>query len=399
MKQVEMKSGNKNKIAFMIHTIGRITAGTEKQLIRMIEKIDRNEYDPYLICLWQSAWMKKNILPCPVKILGYRGLIKWNIFRVLAELRRFVRDKEIRIVHVFSVDPIFVACLAWLFGKERPVLISSRRDIGLGDEPWYYWVYDLLLTYVNRRFNAIVANSRNVKDHVIAKERLSEGKIRVIYNGIDLGLNSVEASPRRTETVRIVLVANMKPVKRIDLFLEAFKRVKESVDGIRIEGIILGDGPGREGFEAMATRLGIEKDVLFAGGVSDVYSYLRNVDIGVSCSDREGLSNAILEYMSFGLPVVATAVGGTPELVDDSNGICVPPGDPDALAEALRSLAIAPEIRRSLGAMSLEKIRSRFSWERTMAELQGFYRELSPKDNVCKGVDGQTPVINEEMGR
>ena len=390
------------KVAFLIDTIARDTAGTEKQLVRMIEKIDRTKIEPYLVCLWRSPWMERNVLPCPVKILGYRGFIKANIFNVLSELRRFVKEEEIRIVHVFFVDSIFVAYLAWLVDRNPPILVSSRRDIGVGDEPWYHVVYIYLLPYVNRRFTAVVANSRNVKNFVVAKERLPEEKTRIIYNGIDIEMENGEAVPRPeagSGVVRIGLSASLKKVKRVDLFLEAFRILKDSVNGIRIEGIIFGDGPEREKLVAMAARLEIHADVFFAGEVSDVLSRLRNVDIGVLCSDREGLSNAILEYMSCGLPVVATAVGGTPELVDGGNGICVPAGKPCALAEALRNLVIAPEIRRSMGARSLEKARSQFSWERNISELQSLYRELSPENTGCEDVKRNISEVKGEMER
>jgi glycosyltransferase involved in cell wall biosynthesis len=388
----------KTKVAFMIDSIARGTAGTEKQLIRTIEMIDRNMIEPYMICLRESPWMERNILPCPVKFVGYRGFLKRNIFHVFAELRRFVREEGIHVVHVFFRESIFVAYLAWPTGREGyPVLLSSRRDIGLGDEPWYHVLYDFLLPFINRRFKAVVANSRNVKNHVIEKERLREGTIRIIYNGVDVKMESrkrTQQSALYSKEINIGIVASLKKVKRVDLFLEAFRTVRESVEGIHLGGLILGDGPEKASLVQMAVSLGIEKDVFFAGEVADVNSYLRNVDIGVSCSDREGLSNAILEYMSCGLPIVATEVGGTTELVDATNGICVPPDDPSALAEALRNLVIAPEIRRSMGARSLEKARSQFSWERNISELELLYRELLLDHAEWNRVTGGTPLVN-----
>ncbi len=85
-----------------------------------------------------------------------------------------------------------------------------------------------------------------------------------------------------------------------------------------------------------------------------------------------------MEYMAFGLPVVVTAVGGNPELVDGSNGFCVPPADPDALSAALATLVRDPVLRRQMGRRSREKIELSFSWERTLRELEAFYLELLP---------------------
>jgi glycosyltransferase involved in cell wall biosynthesis len=110
--------------------------------------------------------------------------------------------------------------------------------------------------------------------------------------------------------------------------------------------------------------------------VSDVPSYLQNIDLGVLCSDREGLSNAILEYMACGLPVIATSVGGNVELVNEENGICISKNSIPELSKSLLKLIENESMRMKMGEASLRKINEKYSWERSMQELEHYYNSL-----------------------
>jgi len=174
----------------------------------------------------------------------------------------------------------------------------------------------------------------------------------------------------------IVLTAGLTPVKRVDLFLQAFSRVVRKCPETTVHAVVLGEGPEEQQLKALRHELGLRERVHFVGAVKNVTAYLHYADIGVLCSQKEGLSNAILEYMSASLPIVATEVGGTPELVDNTNGVCVKPGDAEALAQAITRLVEDEEVRREKGRKSLEKVQARFSWSKTMSETEDFYRHL-----------------------
>src|SRR5688572_6187336 len=122
------------KIAFIIDTISCDTAGTQKQLLETIRRLNRNEFEPELICLWESRWMTSNTLPCPCTVLGYRGFIKTDFPNVVRRLANLISSRKIDIVQSFFEDSIFVAALGATFARPRPILLSSRRDIGLGKE-------------------------------------------------------------------------------------------------------------------------------------------------------------------------------------------------------------------------------------------------------------------------
>ena len=204
--------------------------------------------------------------------------------------------------------------------------------MGLGeDEPWYHRLFRLSFPLVNHAYDGIVVNSYNLAKWVHKTERVSFKKIKVILNGVDIP-NKRESVPpvfcKKKADVWIGLVANLKPIKRIDVFLRAFRHLKDECGDIKVKAVILGDGHLKNSLIELAHELHILSDVFFIGSVDNVIAYLQNIDIGILCSDKEGLSNAILEYMACGLSVVATDVGGNAELIDKANGFLVSAGDP-----------------------------------------------------------------------
>ena len=157
--------------------------------------------------------------------------------------------------------------------------------------------------------------------------------------------------------------------------LEAFAIVVRSAPETRLW--IVGDGPLRGNLEDMTKRLGLEDRVVFWGMRSNVPAILRHATIGVNSSRNEGLANAIIECMAARLPVVATTVGGTPELVvDGETGLLVPPNDPRALAEALLALLRSPETARRLGAAGRRRVEEHFTVERMVTETEAVYEAL-----------------------
>lgn len=366
------------KVAYLIDTIISDTAGTEKQLLETIHRIDKTSFDVCLICLWESDWMRNNELSCPCLVLGYQGFFSLSFPIVIRRLAQIVAEKQIQIVQTFFEDSIFVAWLCNLFTKQ-PVLLSSRRDMGLGNQnqPWYHRIYTLLLPFVNKRFTGIIANSKQVRKYAAKREKTSVDKIKVILNGVTIPERPryIPAIFRENDgDVWIGLIASLTPIKRHDLLIKAYTIIKTAIPKSKIQILFLGEGKERDKLEKLAKKLQVEKNIHFAGAVKDVSAYLYQLDIGVLCSDREGLSNAILEYMACGLPAVATKVGGNTELVDKENGICVPPDDVEALASALTLLIDNEDMRKKMGMASLAKIKRSYSWCRSMSELEAYYK-------------------------
>lgn len=364
-------------IVYLIDTMACDTQGTQKQLLETIRRLDRGLWEPHLVCLWESPWMRTAELPCPVHVLGHAGFLKPGFPGVLRRLRRLWRELDADLVHVFFDESVFVAWLAAGPFSRRPVMVSSRRDMGLGaaNQPWYHRLFPLLLPVANRRFAGILANAEMVRRHAARRERTPAGKFVVIRNGVELPPPPPPRPSSRPGGVRAAIVASLTPVKRHDLLLEAWASMPSPVRaGARLH--VIGDGPLREALAKRAGDLGIAGEVVFEGAVTDVAARLAEVDLSVLCSDREGLSNAILEAMAAGLPVVATDVGGNAELVGPDTGVLVPAGDAPGLSAALATLLGDGDRRQRLGARARERVAAEFAWDSAMAALTGWYGDL-----------------------
>lgn len=370
------------RIMYLIDTISCDTAGTQKQLLGTITRLDRKLFVPLLVCLWQSEWMKENTLPCPVTVLGYRGFLKTNFPKVIYKLVKIVNKNKVQIIQIFFEDSIFVGALGKMFFRNNPALLSSRRDMGLGNssQPWYHSLFALILPYVSTFFDGIIANSYKVGSYVAKREKIKSEKIKIIHNGVDLPLNNgivPSVFLKNSVDVWICITGSLTPVKRHDLLIKAVANIRAGLLHQKMHILFLGEGPEFENLQLLTRKNKMDDIIHFEGAVSNVYDYLTQIHIGVLCSDREGLSNAILEYMACGLPVVATAVGGNTELVDHENGICVPPDDFKALANALMQLINDEKLRIKLGQKSLSKIKENFSWNKAMTELENYYCSIA----------------------
>jgi glycosyltransferase involved in cell wall biosynthesis len=378
----------KINIAFIIDTITCNTAGTQKQLIEIINRIDKDKFNVSLICLYNSDWLMSNYVNCNVHILKYRGFLKWNIPLVIYKLRRFLKKNKIQILHSYFEDSIFISYFASIFSN-KPFLLSSRRDIGLGsgNHPWYHKTFELLLPFVNRSFSGIIANSHQVATYASHRENTPLDKYMVIWNGVELPTTTNKRFQfdryDHFTGVTFGVVASLTAVKRHDLLLKAVSLLSSrncASDNIEdFQVLLLGDGPERENIQELCRSLNLDNQVVFTGAVNSVDSYIEKMDVGILCSDREGLSNAILEYMAHGKPVIATDVGGNVELVDSDNGILVPADDEVALADAMEMLLVDSKRRCCLGEASLHRVIDCFSWDVSMSKLEDYYLDLVDK--------------------
>jgi glycosyltransferase involved in cell wall biosynthesis len=204
----------------------------------------------------------------------------------------------------------------------------------------------------------------------------------VVYNGVDLPTQpsdrtAMRARLRLADQPIAIMVAAMEPVKRHRVVLDAIARVRGR--GARVTLLLVGDGPERSAVEARAAELGLGPDVVrFLGYRTDVGDLLGASDILVLPSASEGLPMCILEAMAHGLPVVASAVGGIPELVQHGRtGLLVPPDDAAALSDALQRLLVDPGARRALGGAGRSRVSCEFSFDLSVAGYDALYARLA----------------------
>ena len=214
------------------------------------------------------------------------------------------------------------------------------------------------------------------------RDSFAAERIHVVYNGIDTE-KFMQVSPDRERLFPgisanhklIIMVSNMHTaMKGHGDLIEAAQTVRVTCPEARI--ILAGDGEMRQFFEDQVKAAGLREMFVFLGHRSDIPALLACCDIGVLASRSEGLPNAVLEYMAAGLPVVATAVGGVPEIIEDEvNGLLIPPENPAALAAAILRLLKDERLCKTLGKAARERTLSQFNFASVIANLRQLYKD------------------------
>ena len=296
------------------------------------------------------------------------------------------------IVHFFLPAAYILGGVAAMIARVR-IRVMSRRSLNL-------YQNRLVGTRrieqrLHRTMSAILGNSNAVIAE-LREEGVSSDRLALIHNGIvcDDGQNRSRCEIRATlkisdQTLVFIIVANLIPYKgHLDL-IEAFGKVKSRIETTwRLLVVGRDDGIGAE-IKAAIQRHAIEDRVHMLGARPDVADLLLASDIGLLCSHEEGFSNAILEGMATGLPMIVTDVGGNAEAVlDGQTGIVVPPRDPETLAAAIIRLAQNPDLRARYGSSGRARIEQHFTLDICVAKYVALYRGL---------IDGRLPSAVAEL--
>lgn len=270
-----------------------------------------------------------------------------------------------------------------------PIVMSGRRNVDPHD---LFGPFDGLLdAVVARSADAIVANSGRVAAYATESQRAPASKLHVIRNGVELVGEPAEAVRigwRRSfgasdADLVIGCVANYNPVKRLDLLIESFARLASDLDDVVL--VLVGEGRQRPDLERRIRAAGLEGRVRLHGSVPDASQLYYAFDFVVQSSEREGLPNALLEAAACGRPIVATAAGGTSEIVlEGRTGIVVPVNDVDAMTAAMRRLA-SSELRARFGAAGRRHVADTFGMRRFVQEYATLYRELARRRGLLQG--------------
>ena len=267
-----------------------------------------------------------------------------------------------------------------------PVVIAGQRNIDPQDQ---FGPLEKMVTSVARRMiDVVVANSSAAATHA-ATHGVPRDRIRVIRNGVMIPHvpSAGERTARRTELgasadqVVIGCVANYRDVKRLDVLLDAVAPLIREGLPIRVE--LIGEGPMRPDLERHVRDDGIASQVCFHGLLSSPEPFYAAFDIAVQSSEREGLPNVLLEAGAAGRAVVATAAGGTSEIViDGETGLVVPVGDTAALGTALRRLVLDTDLRVRFGMAARDHIERTFGMDRFVSEFATLYESLAEQRHV-----------------
>jgi glycosyltransferase involved in cell wall biosynthesis len=289
--------------------------------------------------------------------------------RVLSRLARLLRQERIRILFTFMFHPTVLGrVVGWLC--HVPVRISSERVMaweGRGRRLLNQWTVPLA--------THVVAVSERVAAYAAREFRIPPDRLITIVNGVDLEHFRPVMRERDAGPPVIGCTARLHRKSDHATLLRAFACLSARWPEARL--LLLGRGPEESRLRALADALGVSPRVHFLGEQPDVAPYLAQMDLYVQASMAEGMPNSVLEAMAAGLPVVATAVGGTPELVlDGQTGLLVAPGDPSALADALLALLADRRLAESLGRAGRARVEAHFGEQLMIRRMEALLDRL-----------------------
>jgi len=217
---------------------------------------------------------------------------------------------------------------------------------------------------------------------LLTQHGVTAKKIRVIHNAVDPNetvpnTSGKEIRQRHGLTLDhkvIGVIGRLNPEKGQMIFLRAMEKTAQRFPDVR--ALIIGDGQDRAMLEGFCREKGLRDHVVFVGYQAKVANYYQVLDLLVLPSLSEGLPNTVLEAMSFGVPVLATAVGGVPEIIQNGNGMMVPPNDPEALAEGMIELLRDDALRQAMGLKGKSSLYPRFAPDYRVRQIVNLYEEL-----------------------
>lgn len=357
------------RIGFVLDALA--LGGTERQFCLLAEGLSQCSQDVHLLTLSEPASETERMVASLhargvrvyVSNFGSRGVA--SSLNLTPLLRRWVSAVKPDVVHAaMSRSNVAAGVLA---GRQRwPPTVASRRSLVSARRD--STPMRLLRIWSIRRVDAVVANSLAVAQDSATSEGVPRGRYRVIPNILpDEAFRPASPEPLETHGAVVIDVANLRSAKGHRILLGALALLRDA--GLETTTILVGDGPLREDIARESQRL--QLDVRLVGSVDDVRSYLASAHLFVQASLEEGMSNALLEAMAAGLPIVATDVGGTRDALGD-HGLLVPAGDPRSLATAMQEVLSRTRVWQG---RSIERARHFAATESVQSHLR-LYRYL-----------------------
>jgi len=355
-----------NKICYLLDTISNPNAGTESQFLKLYHGL-KNQGEAVQLTVLRDADFLQN----ESSLSGYGCLNINKMFSVLSLLGLIkfaanLKKQKVKIVHVFFNDSSIIAPLILkLFGMK---VVISRRDMGF----WYTRLNSLILKLNSRFIDLAVVNSEAVKNITHQVERISKHKIKVVYNGYSLNSETHDV-PMPTGTI-LGIVANIRPIKRMQDAVQALANLQDKYPELQL--VIVGAGNDTE-LMHQAKELGVGEHLHCLGSKSSPLDYIHKFDIALLCSESEGFSNAIIEYLHAGKPVVCSKVGGNPEIIESGvNGYLYEAGDVVQLTTSIEKILQDKEHYQTLSKNAQLSVKSRFDETIMLSNYQEIYRSL-----------------------
>jgi glycosyltransferase involved in cell wall biosynthesis len=358
--------------------------GLERIVVDLVREGRKFGQSVSVICLERPGTLAPvaESLGARVFCIDKRSGLKLSTFgRMKAVLREIQPD----VVHSHTIGALFYAGPATR-ALPVPVVVHTEHINNLRHpsasrlnrwrKKWLWW-------WSGRNCQRFFCVSRDIADELVSQRVVPQAKLEVLLNGIDTQRSaSIEDGAALRQSLGIALeatvigsVGRLNPIKCQDLLIRVFARLKPRYPDLH--AVLVGDGPSRAELAELARQLGVEGSVHLVGYQAEPHRYLRIMNIFALTSSLEGLPLVILEAWAAGLPVVATAVGGVPDLIrDGENGLQFASGDERALEALLGQLLDDRDLARRLGEAARREVVEQYSLERMAGDYNRHYRQL-----------------------
>lgn len=382
------------------HVVYRFdTGGLENGVVNLINGMPADAYRHAIISLTEVTDFSRRIQRDNVDVFALNKGSGHGL-RLYPRLVRLFRHIRPSIVHTRNLAALEAVVPAWFAGAPVRIHGEHGRDVGDldGSNRKYQRIRRIYRPWVNR----YVALSKDLEGYLVDRVGVARGRVAQIYNGVD----TLRFSPSKERTtvagcpfahagLRVIgTVGRLQAVKDQATLARAFTvAARDPVIGSSLRLVIAGDGPLRAEIERIIFEAQLQDRVWFAGERVDVPEILRGLDCFVLPSLAEGISNTILEASASGVPVIATRVGGNPELLDDGvTGVLVPPGDVTAMAAAIVGVLSNPVRAQSLACAGRDSTLRRFSLDRMVQNYLALY------DGALESTRARSGFRNRSLG-
>jgi glycosyltransferase involved in cell wall biosynthesis len=356
--------------------------GTERQLTEIAQALDPARFRVHVGCFRPASAFGPELQAAGVPVVEFplRSLKSPRALETVRRMGSYLRRQNIRLVHTFDVPTTLLGVFTARFFGVPTVLSSQRAYRDLTSRMFRH-----ILRLADRTVDGIVVNCEAMRRHLCEDEGVPGSLIHLCYNSIDTGRFSPGPRwrPPGLEAASLVIgtICVLRPEKGLPVLLDAFARVRGARPSLKL--LIVGSGPILPELVARARDLGIREDCVFQPAVSDVPHWLHALDVFVLPSRSEALSNSLMEAMAAGTCVVASRVGGNPELVQHGQtGLLFAPDDVEDLGASLCRLIQDGPLRESLARAATRFVSTNFSRRAVVARMEAIYTGFLEPGNL-----------------
>jgi glycosyltransferase involved in cell wall biosynthesis len=356
----------------IIHIIPALDiGGAEKLLFDLVNSLNKEKYEVMVATVVRGGILVKNFEEAGIPVQIFKKKTKLGL-GVLWKIYRYLRKENPQIVHTHLFGGDTWGRIAAILAR-TPIIVSTEHNTNF-DEKFIKRIVKKFLSYFTDK---IIAVSEAVRKYSISKDYISEKKIEVIFNGINLEKFLSISQKEFGEPPIIGIVGRLAEQKGHKYLFESLNLLKT----IPWTLWVVGDGPKKAELERLSKDLDLRERILFLGAQENIPDILDKIDIFVLPSLWEGLGLAVIEAAAAAKPIVATNVGGIPEIIEDEKtGLLVEPGNVKSLADGLERVILGEGEALVMGRAARECVREKFGAERMVKKYEELYEKLMDKN-------------------